>query len=165
MSNEDCYRRLNPCKAAREVARLAITAFGDRVGGRSTLGWSKTRLSIARLGVSVDITRLQVPPRPPKRQSKDCLFFYQSILAKTVKTPDFLHESSQSGAFCISAAILIYLQVLLPIFSKRVGEMAAPGGDHRSDLCLDPHSIRRILIITAICAAILSFDAKSVIQR
>ena len=125
MSDADCYRRHNPCKAAREVARLAITAFGDRVGGRSTLGWSKTRLSIARLGVSVDITRLQVPPRPPKRQSKGCLFFCQSILAKTVKTPDFLHESSQSGAFCISTAILIYLQRLLPIFLVLGGGMSA----------------------------------------
>ena len=126
MSDEDCYRRLNPCKAAREVARLAITAFGDQVGERSTLGWSKTRLSIARLGVSVDITRLQVPPRPPKRQSKGCLFFCQSILAKTVKTPDFLHKSSQSGAFCISAAILIYLQRFLPIFPISGGGRAAP---------------------------------------
>ena len=125
MSDEDCYRRLNPCKAAREVARLAITAFGDQVGGRSTLVWSKTRLSIARLGVSVDITRLQVPPRPPKRQSKGCLFFCQSILAKTVKTPDFMHESSQSGAFCISAAILIYWQRLLPIFSISGGVTSA----------------------------------------
>ena len=98
------------------MARLAITAFGGRVGGRSTLGWHKTRLCFARLGVSVDITRVQVPPRPPKRQSKGCLFFCQSILAKTVKTPDFLHESSQSGAFCISAVILTYLQRLLPVF-------------------------------------------------
>ena len=38
---------------------------------------------------------------------------------------DFLHESSQSGAFCISAAILIYLQVLLPIFSISGGDRAA----------------------------------------
>ena len=108
------------------MARLAIAAFGDRGGGRSTLGWSKTRFSIARLGVLVDITRLQVPPRPPKRQSKGCLFFCQSILAKTVKTPDFLHESSQSGAFCISAAILIYLQRLLPIFLISGGDKSAP---------------------------------------
>ena len=126
MSDEDCYRRLNPCKAAREVARLAITAFGDQVGERSTLGCGKTRLSIARLGVSVDITRLQVPPRPPKRQSKGCLFFCQSILAKTVKTPDFLHESSQSGAFCVLWVILIYLQLLLPIFPISGGDKSAP---------------------------------------
>ena len=50
-----------------------------------------------------------------------------SILqVKTVKTPDFLHESSQSGAFCISAAILIYLQRLLPIFSISGGDKSAP---------------------------------------
>ena len=47
------------------------------------------------------------------------------FVSKTVKTPDFLHESSQSGAFCISAAILIYLQVLLPIFSISGGDRAA----------------------------------------
>ena len=128
MSDEDCYRRLNPCKAAREVARLAITAFGDQVGERSTLGWSKTRLSIARLGVSVDITRLQVPPRPPKRQSKGCLFFCQSILAKTVITPGFPRKIGKPGAFCVLWAILIYLQLLLTIFLVLVGDKSAPTG-------------------------------------
>ena len=72
--------------------------------------------------------RVQVPPRAPKRQSKGCLFFCQSILAKTVKTPDFLHESSQSGAFCISWAILIYLQLLLTIFLIAGGDKSAPTG-------------------------------------
>ena len=81
------------------MARLAIAAFGDRVGERSTLGWSKTRLCIALLGVPVDITRLQVPPRPPKRQSKDCLFFCQSMVVKTVKTPDFLRKNRKTGFF------------------------------------------------------------------
>ena len=165
MSDEDCYRRLNPCKAAKEVARLAITALGDQVGERSAKHRLKTRFSIARLGVPESVIRLQVPPRPPKRQSKGCLFFCQLILAKTVKTPNFPVKNGELGAFCIPWAILAYLQLFLPIFLKRVGAVAAPGGDHRSDLCLDPHSIRRILTITAICAAILSFDAKSVIQR
>ena len=146
MSDEDCYRRFNPCKAAREVARLAIAAFCDRVGGRSTLGWSKTRLCIARLGVSVDITRLQVPPRPPKRQSKDCLFFCQSILAKTVKIPDFLHESSQSGAFCISWAILTYLQLFLPILPNPVGAMATSEWEKNYI-----YSIRHNLVIHGCC--------------
>ena len=107
------------------MARLAITAFGGRVGGRSTSGWSKTRLSIARLGASVDITRLQVPPRPPKRQSKGCLFFCQSILAKTVITPDFLRKNRKPGAFCFVKVILICLQLFLPIFPNPVGDMAA----------------------------------------
>ena len=99
MSDEDCYRRLNPCKAAKEVARLATTAFGDQVGERSALGRLKTRLSIDVLARSVDITRLQVPPRPPKRQSKDCLFFCQSMVVKTVKTPDFLRKNRKTGFF------------------------------------------------------------------
>ena len=92
--------------------------------------------------------RVQVPPRPPKRQSKDCLFFCQSILSKTVKTPDFLHESSQSGAFCISAAILIYLQLLQPIFPKRVGEMAAPdyGGEPMREFALRLVSAQMVTI-------------------
>ena len=52
-----------------------------------------------------------------------------SILqVKTVKTPDFLHESSQSGAFCISWAILIYLQLLLTIFLIAGGDKSAPTG-------------------------------------
>ena len=87
-----------------------------------------TRLCQSIEGEAVDITRLQVPPRPPKRQSKGCLFFCQSILAKTVKTPDLLHENSQSGAFCIYAAILIYLQRLLPVFLVLGGGMSAPTG-------------------------------------
>ena len=107
------YQTLTHWSAAWEVARLAITAFGDQVGQRSAEGCGKTRLSIARLGVSVDITRLPVPPRPPKRQSKGCLFFCQSILAKTVITPDFLRKNRESGVFCVLWAILIYLQLLL----------------------------------------------------
>ena len=62
------YKSLDACGAAWEVARLAIAAFGDQVGERSTLRWSKARLCIALLAVPVDITRLQVPPRPPKRK-------------------------------------------------------------------------------------------------
>ena len=107
------------------MARLAITAFGDRVGGRSTLGCGKTRLCIALLGVSVDITRLQVPPRPPKRQSKGCLFFCQLILVKTVITPDFLRKNRKPGGFCVLGAIWACLQLLLPIFLNRVGAVAA----------------------------------------
>ena len=125
MSDENSYRGFHPCKVAGEVARLAIAAFDGQVGERSALGRLKTRLYIAQLGTLVDITRLQVPPRPPKRQSKGCLFFCQSILAKTVKTPDLLHESSQSGAFCIYAAILTYLQRLLPIFLISGGDKSA----------------------------------------
>ena len=62
------YKSLDACRAAWEVARLAIAAFGGQVGQRSAEGCGKTRLSIARLGAPVDITRLQVPPRPPKKK-------------------------------------------------------------------------------------------------
>ena len=44
--------------------------------------------------------RVQVPPRPPKRQSKDCLFFCQSSLAKTDKNPWFSKKNGNPGAFC-----------------------------------------------------------------
>ena len=56
-------------------ANVAFGRSAIQVGGRSTLGHLKTRLCIALLAVLVDITRLQVPPRSPKRQSKGCLFF------------------------------------------------------------------------------------------
>ena len=95
------YKSLDACRAAWEVARLAIAAFGGQVGQRSALGRLKTRLSIARLDVSVDITQLQVPPRPPKRQSEDCLFFCQSMVAKTVKTPNFPLSNGELGTFCV----------------------------------------------------------------
>ena len=42
-----------------------------------------------------------VPPRPPKRQSKGCLFFCQSILAKTVKAPGIPNEKEVQGLFCL----------------------------------------------------------------
>ena len=102
MSDEDCYRRLNPCKAAREVARLAITAFGDWVGVRSTLGWSKTRFSIARLGVSVDITRLQVPPRPPKKSIEIVRFRCFFLLLWPVFEPEKLEFSGDRFGFPFS---------------------------------------------------------------
>ena len=107
-------------------ANVALGGFGDRVGERSVLGRLKTRLSIARIGVSESETRLQLPPRPPKRQSKDCLFFCQSILAKTVKTPNFPCCNGELGAFCISWAILIYSQLFRPILPILVGGMSAP---------------------------------------
>ena len=46
------------------------------------------------------------------------------MVAKTVKTPDFLRKNRESGAFCILWGILIYLQLFLPIFPNPVGEMA-----------------------------------------
>ena len=72
------------------------------------------------------------PASPTKETVERPSLFCQSILAKTVKTPDFLHESSKSGAFCIYTAILTCLQGLLPIFLKRVSEMAAPIGKERN---------------------------------
>ena len=125
------------CSAGRALDALLCRKhqcwFDGLFARRSTFGRLKTRLSIARLGVSVDITRLQAPPRPPKRQSKDCLFFCQSILAKTVITPDFLRKNRESGAFCVLWAILIYLQLLLPIFSKRVGGMATTSAERQKN--------------------------------
>ena len=78
--------------------------------------------------------RVQVPPRPPKRQSKDCLFFCQSMVAKTVKTPDFLRKNRESGAFCVLGAIMSYLQLLLPIFPKHVGAVAAPSVERHKNI-------------------------------
>ena len=95
------YKGLSPCRAVWEVARLAITALGDQVGERSAKRRPKTRLSIDVLARLVDITRLRVPPRPPKRQSKGCLFFCQSILAKTAKPPGFPKKNGKPGDFCV----------------------------------------------------------------
>ena len=53
------------------------------------------------------------------------------MVTQTANTPDFLHESSQSGAFCIYAAILTYLQRLLPMLLVLVGEMAASSADEK----------------------------------
>ena len=47
------------------------------------------------------------------------------LMNRIKEAPDFLHESSQSGAFCIYVAILIYLQLFLSIFSISGGDRAA----------------------------------------
>ena len=47
-----------------------------------------------------------VPPRAPKRQSKGCLFFCQSILGKTRFMPLAENEKSRLGHFCVFASIL-----------------------------------------------------------
>ena len=49
---------------------VANGPLGYPVGERSTLSHPKTRFSIARLGVSESVTRLQVPPRPPKKSTE-----------------------------------------------------------------------------------------------
>ena len=72
--------------------------------------------------------RVQVPPRPPKRQSKGCLFFCQSILAKTVKAPDFLHESSQSGGFLHLLGNLSLFATIATYFSD-LGRRHVGAGD------------------------------------
>ena len=58
-----------------EIAILATTGSVLHVGKTSA---ERGRITLAPddvLTKAVDITRLQVPPRAPKRQSKDCLFF------------------------------------------------------------------------------------------
>ena len=84
-----------------EVAKLAKWVFGSHVGERSTKGGRITLASDDVLTKAVDITRLQIPPRAPKRQSKDCLFFCQPSLAKTVKTPGIPMKREPQGLFCL----------------------------------------------------------------
>jgi len=72
--------------ATRSIKR-AHAFLGGEVDERSVLRAGKTRLSIDMFDKTGDITQVQVPPRPPKRRSKDRLFFCQSILPKTEKTP------------------------------------------------------------------------------
>ena len=107
-----------------EVAKLAKWFFGSHVGERSTKGGLNTRNSKEVLDKAVDITRLQVPPRAPERQSKGCLFFCQSILAKISKTPVFPISNGKTGIFYTLLAIVIYSQVFLSIFVTPVGGRA-----------------------------------------
>jgi hypothetical protein len=46
------------------------------------------------------VRKLQVPPRAPKRQLKGCLFFCQSMVAQTAKTPGFPFSLETLGIFC-----------------------------------------------------------------
>ena len=78
-------------------ANFAFGRSAIQVGERSTLGNLKTRLCIALLAVLVDITRLQVPPRSPKRQSKGCLFFVSRYWLKPLKPLEFLIERNPRG--------------------------------------------------------------------
>ena len=47
----------------------------------------------------VYIIQIRVPRRAPKRQSKGCLFFCQSMAAKTPKTPGFPTKMGTQGLF------------------------------------------------------------------
>ena len=59
-----------------KVVSLAIAVYSQKVGTEAVLPALDSRDSIAGKDRSDVLTRLQVPPRPPKRQSFDCLFFY-----------------------------------------------------------------------------------------
>ena len=85
----------------------------------------------------------QVPPRAPKRQSKGCLFFCQSILAKTVNPPGIPNWKESQGLFCFLQAILIYSQLFSSIFVDPVGDRAGVAG-LVAVRRMDEHSTRRI---------------------
>ena len=97
--------------------------------GRRVVGQKQKKVGPCQSikGKWVDITRLQVPPRPPKRQSKGCLFFCQSILAKTAKTPWVPITLVPKGSF---ASIYAYLHLfaIVPIHFRRPRR---PHGDNR----------------------------------
>ena len=73
----------------------------------------------------VYITRIQVPPRPPKRQSKGCLFFCQYILAKTAKIPVFPMKREAQGLCCSFCEKHIRLQ-LFPSISVDLAAQPPP---------------------------------------
>ena len=89
------------------VASLAIAVSEQYVGETSAEGGGITLTPDDVLTEAVDITRLQVPPRAPKRQSKGCLFFCQYILAKTDKTPVFPINNGKTGIFYLCSVRLI----------------------------------------------------------
>ena len=77
-------------------------------------------------GSSVHCGRAGSSPASPTKETVERLsLFCQSILAKTVKTPNFPRSNGELGAFYVLGPMLIYLQLFLPIFPKRVGAVAA----------------------------------------
>ena len=104
-----------------EIAILATTGSVLYVGKTSAERGRITFTTDDVLTRTVDITRIQVPPRAPKRQSKGCLFFCQSILAKTVKTPGIPTKPEPQGLLCLLYEILMPLQVFLLVFVAYVG--------------------------------------------
>ena len=98
-----------------EISNACDMGFG--MAGRSGVGGLENKTG---LGESMDrrlegVRSLQVPPRAPKRQSKGCLFFCQSIVAKSHKTPVFPEKRNHRGIFRSLYAIRIHLQPFLPI--------------------------------------------------
>ena len=65
-----------------------------------------------------------------------------------MKAPDFLHESSQSGAFCVFEVMISYLQLLLPILFVLGGAMSAPdyGGEPMREFALRLVSAQMVTI-------------------
>ena len=105
-----------------EVCNSGFWVFGRREVARNRIG---TRLCQSMDHRLVDITRLQVPPRPPKRQSKDCLFFCQYILAKTAKIPVFPMKREAQGLCCSFCEKHIRLQ-LFPSISVDLAAQPPP---------------------------------------
>ena len=110
------------------MTSVAKPVFVSYVGKSSAEGGRGTVASDDVLTKLVYITRLQVPPRAPKRQSKGCLFFCQYILAKTDKTPVFLISNRKTGIFYLVSVRLIQLQVF-PSVSVGSAVNSPPDGE------------------------------------
>ena len=72
-----------------EIAILATTGSVLYVGKTSAERGRITFTTDDVLTRTVDITRIQVPPRAPKRQPKGCLFFVSTSLPKPLKPLGF----------------------------------------------------------------------------
>ena len=81
-----------------EMARMLLFLVAERGMQIANIATGMRRLEVGKMGLSTGlgesmdhrlegVRSLQVPPRAPKRQSKGCLFFCQSIVAKSHKTP------------------------------------------------------------------------------
>ena len=75
--------------------------------------------------MSTPDVRVQVPPRPPKKQSKGCFFFHSfrpgSTAQKTLKALGFPTKTGIQGLLCCFSAILIYLSLFSTISVPNVG--------------------------------------------
>ena len=86
--------------------------------------------------MSTPDVRVQVPPRPPKKQSQGCFFFCRfrrgSTAQKILKALGFPTKTGIQGLLCYFSAILIYLSLFSTISVPNVGTpVGAPTRKHK----------------------------------
>ena len=108
------YRQVSAGIGCVGIGNLTIDFSLYPVGETSACALYQPRNWKAMVGRSKLVLGLQVPPRAPERQSKDCLFFCQSMVDKTGKNGCNLHFWVEMEIFRLCLLVLAHCHLFLP---------------------------------------------------